>query len=319
MDELTRQSPEHLALLEGKVAVVTGCTLGGIGAHTALVLAGQAKMEVVLAGRTMSKLEACASSIREKFPGAKLTYLQLDCASFQSVRAFAAAFKAKYGAAAPLALLVNNAGIMAGPYATSADGVELQMATNHLGPFLLSCLLAPNLRAGANACPTAGARLVNVASMAHALPFPYGSQPLPLNRKYGNKNGPKFFAYGRSKRANVLSAVAFSKRLQAKRVTCLSLCPGNVKTNLGQSNGAAWVVYEVFSFVHKTVTQGASTTLYACLKPEFVDSAAYGGAYLIHDKPRTTAGVSEDCAEVMWRESAEAVGLTKEEEAAVVG
>ena len=177
---------------------MTGCTLGGIGAATAGILAGKARMDVVCAGRTLRKLEVCAAHIRATYPNATLTCLVLDVSSFESVRAFVAAFEAAYPPAArPLALLVNNAGIMAAPYATSIDGWELQMATNHLGPFLLSCLLAPRLRAAAHACPALGSRVVNVASMAHALPFPYGPKPLPLNQKYRNANGPKFFAYGR--------------------------------------------------------------------------------------------------------------------------
>lgn len=175
---------------------MTGCTLGGIGAQTAGILAGKSRMEVVCAGRTLRKLEDCAANIKATYPEAKVTCLVLDVSKFDSVRAFVAAFEAQYPSA-PLALLVNNAGIMAAPYATSADGYELQMATNHLGPFLLSCLLAPRLKAAAKSCPVTGSRVVNVASMAHAIPKPYGAQPLPLNMKYRDKNGPQFAAYGR--------------------------------------------------------------------------------------------------------------------------
>ena len=153
-------------------------------------------MEVVCAGRTLSKLEACAANIKATYPGAKVVCLVLDVSKFDSVRCFVTAFKNQFPTA-PLALLVNNAGIMAAPYATSVDGYELQMATNHLGPFLLSCLLAPRLKAAAKTCPVIGSRVVNVASMAHAIPKPYGAKPLPLNQKYRDKNGPQFAAYGR--------------------------------------------------------------------------------------------------------------------------
>lgn len=87
-----------------------------------------------------------------------------------------------------------------------------------------------------------------------------------------------------------------------------------MRTNLGQNNYAAWVVYELFWFVHKSCTQGAATTIYASLKPGL---EKISGAYLIHDKERTTAGCSNQVAEVLWRESVALVGLTPEEEAAV--
>ena len=93
-----------------------------------------------------------------------------------------------------------------------------------------------------------------VASMAHALPFPFGPQALPLNQAYGSKRGAPFFAYGRSKRANVLSAISLANRYEGTDgngcgVTALSLCPGNVRTNLGQSNVVAWVMYEAACLV----------------------------------------------------------------------
>jgi NAD(P)-dependent dehydrogenase (short-subunit alcohol dehydrogenase family) len=163
----------------------------------------------------MSKLETCIAALKKAHPRAKLTPLLLDVSSFASVRQFVASFEARFPAADSkgggrtctneLVLLVNNAGIMACPYATSIDGLELQMATNHLGPFLLTCLLAPRLKQGAAAAKegggahhhSLGSRIVNVASMAHAMPKPFGaSQPLPLNKPYGSKAGPKYLAYG---------------------------------------------------------------------------------------------------------------------------
>ena len=77
-----------------------------------------------------------------------------------------------------------------------------------------------------------------------------------------------------------------------------------------QNNIAAWIAYEVFFFIHKTCTQGASTTIYAAVKPELKNLS---GAYLIHDSPRLTAGCSDDVAELLWRESAEMVKLSKAE------
>ena len=99
-------------------------------------------------------------------------------------------------------------------------------------------LLVPRLKACAAKHPALGSRIVNVASMAHALPKPIGPARLDVNKKYFNRKGGPFWAYGRSKRANVLSAMSFASRLEGTGVTALSLCPGNVRTNLGQSNFA---------------------------------------------------------------------------------
>lgn len=76
----------------------------------------------------------------------------------------------------------------------------------------------------------------------------------------------------------------------------------------------ARVVYEAFWFIHKSCSQGASTTIYACLLPGLQD---HSGAYLIHATPRPTAGCDDAAADLLWRDSKAAAGLTDAEEAAV--
>src|SRR4051812_40495889 len=115
--------------LQGRRALVTGVT-SGIGLVTARELA-RAGAEVLLAGRDPDKLEAVRSSLARAFPGSTLHPVLLDLADQSSVRR-AAALAGSHG---PLDLLVNNAGVMAPPYERTVDGFELQLATNHLGPF----------------------------------------------------------------------------------------------------------------------------------------------------------------------------------------
>jgi NADP-dependent 3-hydroxy acid dehydrogenase YdfG len=153
--------------LDGQVALVTGVTRGGIGYETARVLAGRGA-HVILAGRRMKDLESSKHAIERSVTGCcrqtdpdavRLTCLTLDLTDLASVRSCALAFRALN---LPLHILVNNAGILSPGYRLSAQGVESQMATNHLGHFYLTALLMHALRAAGNL-----ARVVNVSSVAH--------------------------------------------------------------------------------------------------------------------------------------------------------
>jgi NAD(P)-dependent dehydrogenase (short-subunit alcohol dehydrogenase family) len=293
--------------LKGHVAIVTGTTIGGIGAHTALLLAGRADVQVVCAGRTMSKLEACEKYILKEYPNAKLTLMVLDVSSFKSVRDFVTEFKKKFPEDKyHLGCLVNNAGIMANPYKASVDGLELQMATNHLGPFLLTNLLLPRLKSGA--AKLGEARIINVASMAHALPnMAFGAEQ--LNKVYTLSMMGPMFAYGRSKRANILTAKSLAMKLKGTNVLAFSLCPGNVSTNLGQNNKVARFLYNNIP-IHKNVSQGAATTLHLALNPNM---ASYTGKYFVDLKPASTAWCGDSLCEEIFQGSLVLSKLTKEE------
>jgi NAD(P)-dependent dehydrogenase (short-subunit alcohol dehydrogenase family) len=139
-----------------RTTVVTGCTVGGLGFHVALELARRGG-RVVLAGRSSDRLAAAEEAIRGEVPDAALDPLVVDVSDLTSVR-LAGSEAARFG---PLHCLVNNAGIMATPYARTSDGFEQQLATNHLGPFLLTGLLLPQLvRSG-------DGRVVAVSSQMH--------------------------------------------------------------------------------------------------------------------------------------------------------
>ncbi len=130
--------------LEGDLAVVTGAS-DGIGLHVAERLA-RAGAEVVLPVRNPAKGEAAVRRIVERVPGAELHVRTLDLASLDSVASFADELVAE---GRPVDVLINNAGLMTPPTRQlSADGHELQFATNHLGPFALTARLLPLLRAG---------------------------------------------------------------------------------------------------------------------------------------------------------------------------
>jgi len=131
--------------LTGKRAIITGAS-DGIGLIIARTLAG-AGAEVLMPVRNQQKGEAAVATIREQHPEAKLELHDLDVSSLTSVEAFATSLCAE---GAPVNLLINNAGVMTPPERqTTVDGLELQLATNHLGHFALTAHLMPLLKLGA--------------------------------------------------------------------------------------------------------------------------------------------------------------------------
>ena len=145
-----------LVRLEDKVAVVTGANTG-IGFETALDLSSRGA-KVILLCRSLDRGEVAATTIRAA-TGGEVLVEELDLASLASVRDCAAKLVVTLD---KIHILVNNAGVMACPLTRTEDGFEMQMGTNHLGPFLLTSLLLPLLQ---RAAP--GARIVTVSSLAH--------------------------------------------------------------------------------------------------------------------------------------------------------
>ncbi|MGO9806544.1 MAG: SDR family NAD(P)-dependent oxidoreductase, partial [Rhodomicrobium sp.] len=144
--------------LSGKTIVVTGGN-SGIGYEAALEFARK-RADVILACRDLGKARTAAAQISASSPGAKVEVMELDLSNLASVRGFADAFHLAHPA---LHVLCNNAGVMAIPYRTTADGFEMQFGTNHLGHFALTGLLLDRLLA------TEGGRVVNVSSGGHRM------------------------------------------------------------------------------------------------------------------------------------------------------
>ena len=241
----------------GRTIVVTGTSTGGIGHHTALELARRGA-RVVLAGRTERKLEETEAAIRAEVPDARLEHLQVDLSSFASVRRAAA----EAGSLGPIDVLVNNAGVMGTPYSRTEDGLELQMATNHFGPFLLTGLLMPQLVAS-NA-----ARVVAVSSLLHRWAR---SAPLGDPRKKGGRYS-RWHVYGQSKLANLLFTYELDRRARkaAVPVKALAAHPGFAGTHLaanGQygrsTGGAATILDAAIKAVSQSAAAGAWPTLMA--------------------------------------------------------
>ena len=241
----------------GRTIVVTGPSVGGIGFHTALELARRGG-RVVLAGRDPGRLEEAERRIRAEVPAAELVRLEVDLADLSSIRR-AGGHAAALG---PVHVLVNNAGVMAPPYRRTADGLELQMATNHFGPFLLTGLLLPQLVASDDA------RVVTVSSPMHRL-----ARTAPLGdptRQTGRYS--RWTAYCQSKLANLLFTYELERRCREAGlpVKALAAHPGFAGTHLAAngrygraSGGVASVLDAAMKAISQSAAAGAWPTLMA--------------------------------------------------------
>ncbi|WP_405986620.1 SDR family NAD(P)-dependent oxidoreductase [Streptomyces sp. NBC_00872] len=245
--------------LSGRRAVVTGGA-SGIGVETARTLAA-AGAEVTLAVRNTEAGERTAADIAAT-TGRTVQVAPLDLADRASVDAFTAAWSG------PLHILVNNAGIMASPEEHTPEGWELQFATNHLGHFALATGLRPALAAAG------GARVVAVSSSANLLSPVVFDDPHFAFRSYD-----PWLAYGQSKTANVLFAVAATRHWAADGITVNALNPGAIATNLQRHVGNRLTTPPES---RKTTQQGAATSVLLATSPAL---EGIGGRYF------------EDCAE----------------------
>ena len=189
---------QNIPDLTGKVAIVTGANSGlGFEATKLLVSRGA---HGVLAVRDAAKGVDAARRIRAAVPSADPEVLALDLADLGSIRRCADAFRAGHDR---LDLLINNAGVMAIPRRTTADGFEMQFGTNHLGHFALTGLLLPLI------LRTPGARIVTVGSGAHIL------GRINFDDLQGERSYQPWLAYGQSKLANLLFAYELQRKLAA--------------------------------------------------------------------------------------------------------
>jgi NAD(P)-dependent dehydrogenase (short-subunit alcohol dehydrogenase family) len=202
----------------GRVAVITGAN-SGIGFEAATVLAGKGA-RVVLAVRDVAKGEQAEVRIRGRYPDADLALQELDLTSLGSVRAAAQDLKAAYP---QISLLINNAGVAGTPKASTKDGFELQLGTNHLGHFALTGLLLDHV------LPVADSRIVTVSSLGHRVRATIDFDDLQSERRYD-----PFAAYGRSKLANLLFTYELQRRLTANHEATIAVAahPGSSRTDL---------------------------------------------------------------------------------------
>ena len=267
--------------LSGKRAIVTGGASGiGIETSRALVSAGA---EVTLAVRRPEAAMAFAAELNALGPGSARVDV-LDLADLNSIKRFADAWKG------PLHILVNNAGIMALPtLEQSAEGRELQLATNYLGHFGLTLLLKDAM------IQAQGARIVCLSSSANLLsPVVFDDIDFRF-REYD-----PFSAYGQSKTANALFAVGITERWANDGIIANALMPGGIMTALQRHLGAEFRDGAEERFRRagsrvKTPAQGAATSVLLAGSPHV---AGVSGRYF------------EDCREATVVDHRDEFGIT---------
>ncbi len=203
--------------LSGKRVLVTGVS-AGLGVETARALAARGA-HVIGAARDLRKAESAMEQAWESAKnGGGVELIALDLASLASVRACADKLVA---AGKPLDLVINNAGVMACPFSRTADGFEMQFGTNHLGHFVLTNRIASLLRSGS--------RVVALSSSGHRFADVDLDDPNFERTAYD-----PWIAYGRSKTADALFAVAFDRRHRERGVRAAAVHPGGIDTELAR-------------------------------------------------------------------------------------
>lgn len=293
--------------LSGRTVLVTGTTSGlGLAAATALARAGA---RVLMTARDVDRGAAAVARVGD---GAELVLL--DLADLASVRAAADDVRMRTGDR--LDVLLNNAGVAMGPRRETADGFELQIGTNHLGPAALTWLLMPALRAAGTG--DEAARVITTTSLGHRTGR-LDVDDLHRRRRRYRPNA----AYGASKLANLLFSAELDRRLRLAGDPVLSVAahPGMTESQLLANGTRRGRTLEAALFapwdrwLTQPVDDGVAPQLAAATGP------VHGGDYLgpsgpleLHGPPaparRSAAARDPQLAGRLWRATAEATGVT---------
>ena len=303
--------------LHGKRILVTGVS-AGLGVETARSLAAHGA-RVVGTARDLSKAEAATAQVRSDAAanGGSFELVALDLASLNSVRDCADKLLAN---SEPFDVVIANAGVMATPFGHTADGFETQFGTNHLGHFVFVNRIASLIRTGG--------RLINLSSSGHRF-----SNVELLDPNFERTPYDPFVAYGRSKTANILFAVAFDQRHRERGMRAAAVHPGGIRTELGRYVDPSHIQKMIDQmnqqlategkapFQWKTIPQGAATSVWASvvapaqeIGSRYCENCHVGNIVPDHV---TISAISEGVrgyaldpnnAEALWKKSEELVG-----------
>jgi NAD(P)-dependent dehydrogenase (short-subunit alcohol dehydrogenase family) len=300
---MNKWSIDMIPDMTGKRVVITGAS-SGLGLEVSKVLSSKGA-EVILAVRSLGKGEKAVRYICSGNPSAKVRLMQISMDSLQSVKDFCHEFLSIYDT---LDILVNNAGVMFPPFTKSADNLELQFATNHIGHFALTGLLMPALRR------SPAARVVTVSSIAARM------GTIDFDNLDGSKGYSSTRFYSQSKYANLLFGKEFDKRLKMNNSTIKSIIchPGVSATNLA-SRGSGKERITPFKFLFNMIAQpahmGALPLLYSVSNPDLKGGEYVGpeGFQNIWGYPAVTTKddslYKKEIAERLWAVSEKLTGV----------
>ncbi|KAL4750119.1 hypothetical protein BDW72DRAFT_194241 [Aspergillus terricola var. indicus] len=272
--------------IQGKTAVITGTSDGGIGATTAISLAHGQPSKLILLARSANKVRKVIDKIK-----------QITAATILSLTD-------------KIDVLINNAGVMAIPWAKNKNGIEKTLAVNHLGHFLLVKQLLPALMAAGP-----GSRVINLSSAGYEMgPFRFDD----WNFSDGQEYNPYAY-YAQSKTANILFTVALAERAQSHGILAFAVHPGFIPGTSLTAHLASVDADEMnkvalentgFGFgpiEPKSQQQGAATTIVAALSPDITGSS---GSYLGDCQVEEVREYASDpeLAKKLWLLSEELVG-----------
>jgi NAD(P)-dependent dehydrogenase (short-subunit alcohol dehydrogenase family) len=284
--------------IPGRVVIVTGGN-SGIG-YEALKELARLQATVIMASRSEAKATAAIEALLKEIPSATVVFKELQLADLSSIKRFSEEIKQEYDR---LDFLINNAGVMYGPYQTTQDGFEHQLGTNHLGHFALTGQLLPLLQS------TPGSRIITVSSLAHR-----GGKMDFANLQFERKGtySPQR-AYGRSKLANLHFGYELDRRLKIanSEIKSIVVHPGVSKTNLFDQLASGPLMrrlFQMMSIFIQSAEAGALPTLYACFEPlqggEYIGPDGFGeikGAATIVKSSKASRNIND--AKELWRRS----------------
>jgi len=301
--------------MAGKICMVTGAT-AGIGEMTARELARRGAI-VVVVGRNAERCQRTVAAIQRDTHNPAVEFLCANLSSQMEIRRLAQQFLDRYKS---LDVLVNNVGALFTLRKESVDGIEMTLALNYVGVFLLTQLLLDALKAASPA------RIINVGSEAHedVSHFDF-ADPQFAKRGFGayprTECGnilyalampwahPAFQQYSRTKLATLLFTHELSRRLVGTGVTVNALHPGLVATQFSNGNGVyGWLMRRFMKLRGISVDEGSATSIYLATAPEI---ERVSGAYFVKQQMVATSAAAQDeaAAARLWQLSEEWVAV----------
>lgn len=255
--------------MNGKTVIITGCT-SGIGKETAFDLANRGA-RLIMACRNVAAAKNLKDQFVKETGNNNIIVKKLDLSSLKSVREFAEQINREENR---LDVLIHNAGTAETfKKKTTDDGLEMTMATNQYGPFLLTHLLIDLMK------QSAPSRIVVVASELYRL------ASLNLDNLNPTTTLPAYLYYV-SKYANIVFTMELARRLEGTGVTANCLHPGLIDSGIWRNVPAplSWGLQIIVKGFFKTPKQGAQTTIHLAVSDEldnvtgkyYLDCREYG-------------------------------------------
>lgn len=264
--------------MKNKIALITGAT-SGIGKATAFELAKK-NFDLILIGRSEQKCRKVTKQIKSRNTDLMVEYYVTDISSMKDVKELCVNLKNDFE---KIDVLINNAGARFLQHQLTNEGIELTLATNHLGHFVLSNELIPLLKNSDDA------RIINISSAAHG-----GGNGLIENVTNPSEYDGRL-QYSNSKLANVLFTYELADRLKNDNIKVFAVDPGGVATNFARNNGLKFWIKHLAYYILKreliTPKQAAQTIVYLSTSIDLMNKT---GKYYFDMKERNSSQLSYD-------------------------